>query len=77
MGEMVHLDTGEREKVRARFLAACDGANSAIRRALGIKLVGSEVLSRPVHMFFRIADLFGKLGIKPGTFYLAIDRNGL
>ena len=75
--EIVHLDTGERERVRARFLAACDGANSAIRRALGIKLVGSEVLSRPVHMFFRIADLFGKLGLRPGTFYLTIDRNGL
>ena len=35
------------------------------------------MLSRPFHMFFRIPDLFGKLGIKPGTFYLAIDRNGL
>ena len=75
--EIVDLDTGERESVKARFLAACDGANSGIRRALGIKLVGSEVLSRPFHMFFRIPDLFGKLGIKPGTFYLAIDRNGL
>ena len=75
--EIVHLDSGERERVRARFLAACDGANSTIRRALGIKLIGSEVLSRPFHMFFRIPDLFGKLGIKPGTFYLAIDRNGL
>jgi 2-polyprenyl-6-methoxyphenol hydroxylase-like FAD-dependent oxidoreductase len=75
--EIVHLDTGERERVKARFLAACDGANSMIRRALGIKLIGSEVLSRPFHMFFRVPDLFGKLGIKPGTFYLAMDRNGL
>jgi hypothetical protein len=75
--EIVHLDSGERETVKARFLAACDGANSGIRKALGIKLIGSEVLSRPFHMFFRIPDLFGKLGIKPGTFYLAIDRDGL
>jgi 2-polyprenyl-6-methoxyphenol hydroxylase-like FAD-dependent oxidoreductase len=75
--EIVHLDTRERERVRARFLAACDGANSGIRRALGIKLVGSEALSRPIHMFFRIPDLFGKLGVRPGTFYLLIDRNGL
>ncbi len=75
--ELLHLDTGERERVKARFLAACDGANSGIRRALGIKLIGSEVLSYPFHMFFRIPDLFGKLGIRPGTFYLAIDRNGL
>jgi 2-polyprenyl-6-methoxyphenol hydroxylase-like FAD-dependent oxidoreductase len=75
--EIVYLDSGNRERVNARFLAACDGANSSIRRALGIKLIGSEVLSHPFHMFFRIPDLFGKLGIKPGTFYLAIDRNGL
>jgi 2-polyprenyl-6-methoxyphenol hydroxylase-like FAD-dependent oxidoreductase len=75
--ELIHLDTGERERVKARFLAACDGANSAIRRALGIKLVGSEVLSRPVHMFFRIDDLFGKLGLRPGTFYLVMDHKGL
>ncbi|HXV80183.1 MAG TPA: FAD-dependent monooxygenase [Candidatus Binatia bacterium] len=75
--EIVDLKTGERERMKARFLAACDGANSGIRRALGIKLVGSEVLSRPFHMFFRIPDLFSKLGIRPGTFYLAIDRNGL
>jgi 2-polyprenyl-6-methoxyphenol hydroxylase-like FAD-dependent oxidoreductase len=75
--EIVDLDTGGHEIVKARFLAACDGANSGIRRALGVKLVGSEVLSRPFHMFFRIPNLFGKLGIKPGTFYLAIDRNGL
>src|SRR5262245_32082890 len=75
--EIVYIDSGKRERVKARFLAACDGANSMIRRTLGIKLVGSEVLSRPFHMFFRVRDLFGKLGIKPGTFYLAIDRNGL
>jgi hypothetical protein len=35
------------------------------------------VLSRPFHLFFRTPDLFGKLGIKPGTFFLTIDRNGL
>ncbi|HEY7319188.1 MAG TPA: FAD-dependent monooxygenase [Candidatus Binatia bacterium] len=75
--ETVDLDTGGRRQVKARFLAACDGANSAIRRALGIKLIGSEVLSYPFHMFFRVPDLFGKLGLRRGTFYLAIDRNGL
>jgi 2-polyprenyl-6-methoxyphenol hydroxylase-like FAD-dependent oxidoreductase len=75
--EIRNLETGEGEQVNARFLAACDGANSAIRRALGIKLIGSEVLSRPVHMFFRSPDLFRKLGLRPGTFFLTIDRGGL
>src|SRR5262245_56366700 len=55
--EIVDLDSGTRERVKARFLAACDGANSTIRRALGINLIGSEVLSRPFHMFFRVPDL--------------------
>jgi 2-polyprenyl-6-methoxyphenol hydroxylase-like FAD-dependent oxidoreductase len=75
--ELRDLETGKGEKVKSRFLAACDGANSAIRQALGIKLIGSEVLSRPVHMFFRAPDLFGKLGLRPGTFFLTIDRGGL
>ena len=35
------------------------------------------MLSRPFHLFFRVPDLFGKLGVRPGTFYLAMDRNGL
>jgi 2-polyprenyl-6-methoxyphenol hydroxylase-like FAD-dependent oxidoreductase len=75
--EIRNLETGEVEKIQARFLAACDGANSRIRRALGIKLIGSEVLSRPVHMFFRSPDLFRKLGLRPGTFFLTIDSGGL
>src|SRR5262247_1675935 len=28
--EIIHLDSGEHERVKARFLAACDGANSSI-----------------------------------------------
>jgi 2-polyprenyl-6-methoxyphenol hydroxylase-like FAD-dependent oxidoreductase len=75
--EIRDLETGERERVNARYLAACDGANSGIRRALGIELIGSEVLSRPVHMFFRSPDLFRKLGLRPGTFFLTIDSGGL
>jgi len=75
--EVTHLDGGGRQTIEARYLAGCDGAGSAIRRALDIRLCGTDVLSRPVHMFFRVPDLFGQLGIRRGTFFLAIDRNGL
>ena len=75
--QLTHLDTGRQETVRARYLAACDGAGSPVRRKLDIQLQGSMELSRPLHMFFKTPDLYSVLGIKRGTFYLAFDRNGL
>ncbi len=75
--QLTRLDSGKQETVRARHLAACDGAGSPVRRKLGIGLQGKMELSRPLHMYFRTPDLFGQLGIPRGTFYLAIDKHGL
>ena len=75
--QLLHLDSGKHESVRARYLAACDGAGSPVRRKLGIGLQGKMELSRPLHMYFKTPDLFALLGISRGTFYLAIDRDGL
>ena len=74
--EMTYLDDGERGRIHAGYLAACDGANSAIRRSFGIELAGSDVLGRPVHMFFRAPDLLQRMGKRPATFFLAVDRKG-
>jgi 2-polyprenyl-6-methoxyphenol hydroxylase-like FAD-dependent oxidoreductase len=74
--QVTRLDDGERIEVRARHLAACDGANSAVRRALGIGLAGSEVLSHSMHVFFRAPDLLGALGVRPGTFFAVVGRDG-
>jgi 2-polyprenyl-6-methoxyphenol hydroxylase-like FAD-dependent oxidoreductase len=71
------VETGERVTIRARFLAGCDGANSRVRRAVGIGLEGPEVLSHSIHLFFRASDVLGRLGVQPGTFFAAIDRTGL
>ena len=75
--ELVDLQSDARQTVRARYLAACDGANSRIRRTLGIGLSGDEVLSRPVHVFFRTPDLCKQLGVEEGTFFLVVDREGM
>jgi hypothetical protein len=75
--KLTHLDSGKQETVRARHLAACDGAGSPVRRKLGIGLQGKMELSRPLHMYFKTPDLFGQLGIPRGTFYLTIDKGGL
>ena len=75
--EVTHVDSGARERIHARFLAACDGGTSAIRRQLDIPLDGTEVLGRPVHFYFRAPGLLAAMGREPGTFFLAIDRDGL
>ncbi len=75
--DLVDLERGERARVTADHLVACDGANSAIRDALGIGLCGQGVLGHPLHLFFRAPDLLQRCGREPGTFFLAIDRDGL
>ena len=61
----------------AQYLVGCDGANSAIRDALGIALQGQGTLGHPVHLYFRAPDLLAQCGREPGVFFLAIDRHGL
>jgi len=75
--EIHHLEDGRREHVHARIIVACDGANSSIREARGIDLGGTEVLGRPVHMFFRTPDLLAHCGMAEATFIMAMDGGGL
>jgi 2-polyprenyl-6-methoxyphenol hydroxylase-like FAD-dependent oxidoreductase len=74
---LVDVATGARETVEAQYLAACDGANSMVRRQYGIGLEGPGVLGYPLHIFFRAPDLLARCGKAPGTFFVAIDRGGL
>jgi len=75
--EIVDLASGARERVAAQYLVACDGANSMVRGTLGIDLAGEGVLGHPAHLFFRAPGLLERCGREAGTFFLAIDRDGL
>jgi 2-polyprenyl-6-methoxyphenol hydroxylase-like FAD-dependent oxidoreductase len=77
VAELVDVETGARERVTADYLVGCDGAMSAIRGELGIGLTGQGVLGHPLHLFFRAPDLLKRCGKAEGTFFLAIDRDGL
>jgi hypothetical protein len=48
-----------------------------VREALGIALEGQDVISNPVHMYFRAPDLLERAGKRPATFFLPVDRDGL
>ncbi len=50
-------DTGERSQVRARFMVACDGFSSSVRKALGIEMRGTPFIDRSVNVMFRTKDL--------------------
>jgi 2-polyprenyl-6-methoxyphenol hydroxylase-like FAD-dependent oxidoreductase len=75
--EIVDLQSGRRERVEADYLVGCDGATSEIRGRLGIGLTGQGTLGHPLHLFFRAPDLLKRVGKAEGTFFLAIDRDGL
>ncbi len=51
---------GKVHTLRARWLVACDGANSGIRRELGIGTDGLGVLSYTTNVIFRCANLFAE-----------------
>ena len=73
--EIVDLESGRRERIEADYLVACDGANSMVRRALGIGLNG-KTLGHPVHLYFRAPGLLEICGRKPATFFITVDRDG-
>jgi len=60
---------GQAENITARYLVACDGASSSIRRQLGIKMEGRAQLGTVTNVFFRSDDLYEKAKVPPGRHY--------
>jgi 2-polyprenyl-6-methoxyphenol hydroxylase-like FAD-dependent oxidoreductase len=72
---IIDLDSGRQERIRARYLVGCDGANSMVRRSLGIGL-HAQTLGHPVHFYFRAPNLLERCRREPGTFFITVDRHG-
>jgi 2-polyprenyl-6-methoxyphenol hydroxylase-like FAD-dependent oxidoreductase len=73
---VVDLESGQRRQIEAHYLVGCDGANSMVRRSLGIGLDG-KTLGYPVHLYFRAPNLLKICGRKPTTFFVTVDRGGV
>ncbi|HEY5281016.1 MAG TPA: FAD-dependent monooxygenase [Pseudolabrys sp.] len=61
------IATGRRRVLAARYLAACDGGSSTIRKALGIELRGNFAEGYNLSVYFRSPALREAMARWPGT----------
>lgn len=73
-----HLDTGEEIEIRSAYLVGCDGGRSAVRKAIGARLSGTDVVGRVQSTYFRAPDLLSRTANTPAwaTFSLNPRRSG-
>jgi 2-polyprenyl-6-methoxyphenol hydroxylase-like FAD-dependent oxidoreductase len=67
------LDSGETITIHSRYLAGCDGGRSTVRRGMGSKLAGIEVVQRVQSTYFRAPKLMSMLPGEPCWMYLAFN----
>src|SRR5262249_23967125 len=67
------LNSGERISVHCRYLVGCDGARSAVRKAMGSELAGTPVFERVQSTYFRAPELIRLLPGRPAWMYLAFN----
>jgi 2-polyprenyl-6-methoxyphenol hydroxylase-like FAD-dependent oxidoreductase len=68
-----NLASGETITIACRYLAGCDGGRSAVRRGIGAKLAGIEVVQRVQSTYFRAPKLMSMLPGEPAWMYLAFN----
>ncbi|MFZ3119433.1 MAG: FAD-dependent monooxygenase [Variovorax sp.] len=54
--QIEHTGTGEQQTVRSRYLVACDGGRSPVRKSLGIRFEGRGALSKNLGIYVRIPE---------------------
>ncbi len=76
-GVTAHVATpgGGEARLRARYLAGCDGGSSTVRKALGIELEGKGGIAKVKQIFFRSDDFYEKCKLGPGRHYCFIGRS--
>jgi 2-polyprenyl-6-methoxyphenol hydroxylase-like FAD-dependent oxidoreductase len=67
---------GRVEAVRAKYVVACDGYSSGVRKSLGIEMQGDEFLNRSVNIMFRTKHLASLHGKGDAGRYVVIGSEG-
>jgi len=56
VAEVEDVASGRRERITASYLVGCDGAASAVRERLGLRMLGNPVLTYTTNLIFRCPD---------------------
>lgn len=77
--QALRLDDEQPLTLRARFLAGCDGGRSMVRKGIGARLVGDDVIQRVQSSFIRAPDLINRMQAPPalGLFSFNPRRSGV
>ena len=76
IAEVRDLTTDRSERIAARYLVACCGGQSAIPKALGIRMEGTQVLSYHLNVFLRISELWNHHDKGKAAFHFFIGPHG-
>ncbi|MGA0571362.1 FAD-dependent oxidoreductase [Variovorax sp. VNK109] len=71
--QSVDVATGEQQTIRARYMVACDGGGSPVRRSLGIRYAGRGAMRANVSFFFRSRDFLEVHGKGLGNLYFVFS----
>jgi len=70
------LETGETLRIGARFMVACDGAGSGIRRELDIPMIGNPALTYTTNVIFRHDGFEALHDKRPGYRFIFLGTAG-
>jgi 2-polyprenyl-6-methoxyphenol hydroxylase-like FAD-dependent oxidoreductase len=56
--EVVDVDSGERRRIVADYMVACDGAKSSVRDKLGVPADGDAQLSHEINVYFESSEVY-------------------
>ena len=70
---LLNLDTQETQLVRVKYVGGCDGGSSFVRKKIGAKLEGTEVIQRVQSTHIRAPQLASMLPGKPAWCYYSVN----
>lgn len=70
------LATDTTETIATRFLVACCGGQSAIPKALGVRMEGAAAISYHLNVFLKIPELWNHHDKGKAAFYFFVNRDG-
>ena len=70
---LLNLDTHASNTVRVRYVAGCDGGSSFVRKKMGAKLEGTEMIQRVQSTYIRAPELIHQLPGKLAWCYYSVN----